>query len=379
MRKLNCFCKICRYTCLDCQRNGRKPYYFRSYHPGTLAHFAETPINSRDVTAGTRDLSFIANLFPAFPSRKRAVSYKLMDVLQTTMGTGSSFQQLATMLSEMYKLRFSRLYDTYMSYELASRGRTSMELSVRHQQRRTWPPKTFSRFGGLGFGGRTPSAPYLLAVALAYHRHRRPTLLRRLMDVTGRILKGDMSFKLAKKIRCARTGQYTCVFSLMNEFGEILGYWFCRSKSLSGIRVELEKVKERYYRETGGLHLQDDPSVGPDLWYTDSCCEEFDTLVSIFESLKDCTALTRDLDAPLQSLRVDDVRGPGHTGRSTDLAVDAFTIDSVVTKLITSPEQVGPAIIVLQNNSTSDIYGFDMEWQVCCSASALLGGSLWLD
>ena len=350
----------CSYICVACRRARRKPYYFCAYDPGTLRLLAETPIDARDQSKGTRDLSFLANQFPAFPSHKRAVSIQLMDILQATIGTGSSFQQLATTLGQMYRVRFSRLYDTYLSYELASRGRTSVELSLQNRRQRQWPPQHFSSFGGAGFSGRAPTAAYILAIALAYHRHRRPVLLRRLMQVTGRILKGDMSFKLAKKIRCARTGQYTCVFSLMNEFGEILGYWFCRSKSLAGVRSELQNVQARYQRETGQT-VQQDPATAPSLWYTDSCCEEFDTLTSIFPSLVDCTAVTRDASAPMQSLRVDDVRGPGHND-NTD-AANNFTIESVVTTLITTPEIVPWAIVELRN-TTSPYYGFDMEWQV---------------
>jgi len=69
------------------------------------------------------------------------------------------------------------------------------------------------------------------------------------MMITGSILKGDMSFKMAKKIMADGGGQFDCIYTLMNEYGQILGYWF-------------------------GENAVDVGELGPELFYTDSCCEE---------------------------------------------------------------------------------------------------------
>lgn len=159
-----------------------------------------------------KDLSFIANLFPAFTSRKAAISLQLVDYLMATIGTGISYEQISTMLEQMHAIRHSRLYDTYMSYELVHKGERYLSSSTLRSIVREWPPQKFSSFNDTkGFSGKAPSPQYLLSMALAHHRFRRPTLVSRLMMVTGRILKGDMSFKLAKKIRCERAGQYECL------------------------------------------------------------------------------------------------------------------------------------------------------------------------
>ena len=232
----------------------RKPrsYYFSAYDPGTLDLLRKTPADIHNQGGETKDLGFIADQFPAFMTHKRGVSLRLMDVLYTTMGTGTSFEQIHTMCHKMTELRYARQYDAYLSYELANKGETS----VFQPRGREFPPQPFSSFDDpAGYSGRVPSASYLLAVALAYHRFRRPTLIRRLMMVTGTILKGDMSFKLAKKIRCDRTGQYVCVFSIMNEHGEVLAYFFCRSKSLRDLTAELKMMQLRWKRETGGFNV----------------------------------------------------------------------------------------------------------------------------
>eukprot|EP00951_Prasinocladus_malaysianus_P016895 scaffold132287_cov33-Prasinocladus_malaysianus.AAC.3 len=179
-----------------------------------------------------------------------------MDMLQATMGTGLSYQQTSTTLRQLHMLKFCRLYSSSLSYELAHRGTTSIALPASRGFHRNWPPEKFSAFQDPhGYSGSVPSPSYLLSITLAFHRFRRKPLVARMMMITGQILKGDMSFKLAKKIRADRTGQYTCVFSLMNEYGEILGYWFCRTKSILHLKSELEKVKKRYERQTGKSSL----------------------------------------------------------------------------------------------------------------------------
>ena len=74
-----------------------------------------------------------------------------------------------------------------------------------------------------------------LQMAIIYsehHQRRRPFLLTRLMMVTGEVLSGDMSFKVAKRILSNDGKFFECTYTLMNEHNEILGFWFCRSKSI---------------------------------------------------------------------------------------------------------------------------------------------------
>ena len=255
----------CRYLCKRCFRKQSEigldqkphtyPYYFRSYDPVSMKLLSRTPIQPHNLAAGTKDLAFLANMFPAVVTLKAAVSVELLTMLIATMGGGMSYQQLSRSLSVSYKLRHSKLYDMYMSYEIANKGEQYLNLRTLQTTKRRWPPQHFSAFNGPGYSGKTPSGSYLLAVSLAYHRFRRPTLISRMMMVTGRILKGDMSHKVPKKIRADRLGQFTALFTLMNENTEILGYWFCRTKSVEQLETDFKKVQERYYREAGRVPI----------------------------------------------------------------------------------------------------------------------------
>ena len=50
------------------------------------------------------------------------------------------------------------------------------------------------------YAGKYPKAAYLNAVMLAMHAKRRPWLVHQLEQVMGDIVKGDHSFKIAKKV-----------------------------------------------------------------------------------------------------------------------------------------------------------------------------------
>ena len=62
-------------------------------------------------------------------------------------------------------------------------------------------PPRFSAFDDPdGFNGSAPSAQYLRDVYAAYQAHRRPSLIKRLMMIEGKVLKGDHTFKIVKKM-----------------------------------------------------------------------------------------------------------------------------------------------------------------------------------
>ena len=71
------------------------------------------------------------------------------------------------------------------------------------------------------------------------------------------------------------------------------------------------------------------------------------------------TAVSRNVDAPVQVLDVDDIRGPAHTAPTLPKA----KADDVLTTVIYRRDQVEPAVAELKK-ATNPVYGFDMEWQV---------------
>ena len=84
-------------------------------------------------------------------------------------------------------------------------------------------------------------------------------------------------------------------------------------------------------------------------------------LTECFPTLAQVTAVSRDENAPVQSLHVDDIRGPAN-GESSG-ATDNMTAPDVVKVVIYQVDQVVSAVAELKK-ATSPVFGFDMEWQV---------------
>jgi len=110
------------------------------------------------------------------------------------------------------------------------------------------------------------------------HAFSRWNFCRRAMQRTGgKYLRGDHSFKLVKKMVVDGERPFVAVFCVMNEYSEIVGYWFVRTKSQNELRNALKAI-ERRYRQFGYRRIE--------LWFTDDVDAEFGTLTSIFPSLK---------------------------------------------------------------------------------------------
>ena len=209
------------------------------------------------------------------------------------------------------------------------------------------------------YGGRIPKANYLQAVVLAQHKRRRPWLVSRLMMITGAILKGDMSFKMAKKIWADGRGQFESIYTLMNEYGQVLGYWFCRNKSVQQLEPELKNIMERYikqHRMAGGSDTLDAKELGPELFYTDSCCEERDFLTKVFPRLQQIQEIRRETTNSERELLM--CPKPKPRAGLTFYALGARNL-----VVVDDPGKVFTAVNDLRKSS-SNVYGLDLEWRV---------------
>jgi hypothetical protein len=89
---------------------------------------------------------------------------------------------------------------------------------------------------------RLASRVLQLEIALADHVRRREFLTTRLMMGTGDVLRGDMSFKITKKVYCEGSKYFECAYTVMNEFNEVLGTWFCINKSLKQVTFRRREI-----------------------------------------------------------------------------------------------------------------------------------------
>jgi len=72
---------------------------------------------------------------------------------------------------------------------------------------------------------------------------------------------------------------FEAMYSVMNEYGQVMGYYMTCSKALSEIEKELTAMQLRY-------QLMPLPLAGPSVFYTDNCCADRSVLNKIFPTLR---------------------------------------------------------------------------------------------
>lgn len=110
-----------------------------------------------------------------------------------------------------------------------------------------------------------PSLAYLLEVTVLAMETRHPYYIRKMQMILGRFLSGDHSHKVAKVVLIQGNRVFHGVYTLMNEFGQILGFWFTSGTNLEEVEEALRGVARRYKQ-----HGHD----GPEAFTTDRCCQE---------------------------------------------------------------------------------------------------------
>ena len=63
-----------------------------------------------------------------------------------------------------------------------------------------------------------------------------------MMAVTGGVLCGDHTFKIAKIPTIDSKPVFEAAYHLMNEFGQVLGFWFCHKSSIGELEPQLRAV-----------------------------------------------------------------------------------------------------------------------------------------
>jgi hypothetical protein len=87
--------------------------------------------------------------------------------------------------------------------------------------------------------------------------------------VGGRFLSADHSHKFAKVVLIQGNRGFEGLYTVMNEFGKILGWWFVNGTTLREVESSLRGINRRYM-----LH----GFQGPLAFTTDRCCDERETI-----------------------------------------------------------------------------------------------------
>lgn len=124
-----------------------------------------------------------------------------------------------------------------------------------------------------------------------------PYYQRKLEMVSGRMLSGDHSHKIAKVILIERKHGFQGLYTVMNEFGKVVSFWLVNSTNMKEVEERLRDIERRYR-----LH----GFQGPFQFTVDTCCMTQQFLAGMTNNKKEPVFLTlvrssasaSDADAP---------------------------------------------------------------------------------
>ena len=150
---------------------------------------------------------------------------------------------MAKKYCEQHRIKYTEARLNYVQHALAVRNKSVASLSTVLAGGSNEAPPRFGDFDDInGYAGKSPEAPYLIALALVVHNRLDKFLRTRNMMILGDYLRGDNSFKLAKKIMVDGVRPFLCVYTVMNEYNEVCGSWCCRTSSLDQVRPALHST-----------------------------------------------------------------------------------------------------------------------------------------
>jgi hypothetical protein len=69
---------------------------------------------------------------------------------------------------------------------------------------------------------------------------------KRMQGMDGKHLSGNHSFKLTKSILSNGTKTFAAMYTLMNEFGQAVAWWFTTGTGMAELEQSMKKLKHRY-------------------------------------------------------------------------------------------------------------------------------------
>ena len=222
-----------------------KPFWFRGYDNEVVAkapHYVQSVWRAEGFMI----------------THRGAIRWKLVDSLRSALARGMGASGFHKSLAEAYKRRH---------FESARKWRNYCDMRYPKPllNSRLARKEPFVEFHSKIYDGRIPSLAFLIRCVTEDIESRIPYYTRRLQMVDGTCFAGDHSHKITKVILVEGDRAYGAMYSLMNPYGQVMGWWFTNGTSLEEIKPYIQKLMHRY-----DLHGFE----GPHFVFTDRCCGE---------------------------------------------------------------------------------------------------------
>jgi ribonuclease D len=275
-----------------------------------------------------------------------AVSFTVVEDMRSMLAHGSGANGFTKSLRERYKQSHAakaKMWRSHVALEYSAEGMANVKKRTPHFD-----------FDDPRNDIELPSLSYLLAVAIADIESRIPFYTRKLQMQGGQHLSADHSHKYAKVVLTKGVRAYDGIYTVMNEFGKILGFYFVNGTSMREIEKALRGINQRY-KHHGFKKIS--------LFTTDNCCNERDFMTGNNNAGKSPVfpTLARETGAEVE---VNPLNDNVQEEQFTQKKYVTVPLDPIRPASRDSAREVINGIIVKCQDNGWDTIGFDSEWVI---------------
>ena len=276
-------------------------------------------------------------------SHRAAISWNLLEELRSEMNQSlavSGFRESLMESAKQYHLRIGAQWHSYVDSLTTHRPDymffvTPQELTAMHHE--------FYEFDAKEYGQPMPSCSYLIERVVRLMEEDAKYITQRMQMIDGKHLSGDHSFKLTKCVAANGTKAFTAMYTLMNETGQVVGWWFTTGTGMKELEDSLKKIKDRY--KCLGFE-------GPFSFTTDRCCQERSFLGQTFGLFDDIVDVNSGEDTEAEDTNmVDIVALPRHYKIATCIDMTKILVGEISNKLRGKPAELS-------------VISIDAEWRI---------------
>jgi len=228
-------CKYCPQA-----KDGKSERCCTLLHPGIIAQFGPA----------------LRAILPV-PVGSALFEKSLVNLIVDMRTQGNSVATIESVLRGMYAGRHARQWNSYLLAMYSWRKSVAGNLGQVNTE-------DFGQFGS--HGERSPSILMIRRCILNYILRLKRTMLQHISSLTGECLKADHTFWTSKAIAYGSTHQrpWSSLHAIMNEYGQIIDFTFCKTKSTHDLASNLQKLGERYQNVDGNA------ASSPKVMYVDN-------------------------------------------------------------------------------------------------------------
>jgi hypothetical protein len=189
-----------------------------------------------------------------------ALSWDIIDQMRSLLAHGAGASGFYKSIVETYKQCHnskSKMWMDHCNYSYLN--------SIKKTDGNRKPRQLFFDVDDLESEMRIPSLGFVLRCTLEEIESHINYYQSRLELNTGSFLSADHSHKVAKVVLIQGERGFEGVYTIMNEFGKILGFWFVNGTTLQEVEGCLRGINRRF--RLRGVN-------GPLVFTTDRCCDE---------------------------------------------------------------------------------------------------------